>query len=247
MTAGVDLTGAVSCGLTQSEADDLAAHEATIRAGLDTFRAVGRALLVIRDERLYRATHATFEAYCLDRWTMSRPAAYRLVDAAEVLQIVSPMGDTQPENERQTRPLTRLRDEPEAVRSAWSRAQDAAPHTAHGAPKVTAAIVEQAVRDEIAERRGEIAAAHHDAARSRAAIAQFNTATAHLIPQADAERPWAEAVVHVSNALERLPYDLDPAALASRAPRHVAHRLDEIAAGVDWLNRLVAARQEATP
>ena len=44
-----------------------------------TFIEVGKALLAIRDAKLYRKTHKTFEAYCRDRWEMSRPRAYQLI------------------------------------------------------------------------------------------------------------------------------------------------------------------------
>ena len=42
--------------------------EHIIQLGLGTFYYVGSALLEIRDSRLYRSTHATFEDYCRDRW-----------------------------------------------------------------------------------------------------------------------------------------------------------------------------------
>lgn len=42
----------------------------------------GEALATIRDERLYRLTHSTFEAYVTDRWGFSRATAYRMIDAA---------------------------------------------------------------------------------------------------------------------------------------------------------------------
>ena len=42
----------------------LAELELVIERGLKTFVEVGAALLGIRDGRLYRETHATFEDYC---------------------------------------------------------------------------------------------------------------------------------------------------------------------------------------
>ena len=52
---------------------------------------------------------------------MSRPQAYRLIDAAGVVKNLSPMGDTQPTSKRQVRPLTRL-DLPQQ-REAWDLAR----------------------------------------------------------------------------------------------------------------------------
>jgi hypothetical protein len=67
--AAIELHG--SGGLTGSEAAALAECEEAIEAGLRSFVVVGDRLYRIREERLYRATHGTFEAYCRDRWTLS--------------------------------------------------------------------------------------------------------------------------------------------------------------------------------
>ncbi len=96
----------------------LASCEQRIERGLKTFIDVGQALAEIRDSRLYKGTHETFEAYLEGRWGMSRAHAYRMISAAEV---VSPMGDTEalPTNERQTRELAKV---PEAERAdVWRK------------------------------------------------------------------------------------------------------------------------------
>jgi hypothetical protein len=76
-------------------------------------------LLKIRDERLYRNEHATFEEYCLRRWKWGRAHAYRLIDAANVVQNLSPIGDVS-ENEAQARALAPLSAEQQ--RQAWTAA-----------------------------------------------------------------------------------------------------------------------------
>lgn len=48
------------------------------------FVAAGAALSAIRDAKLYRETHATFEGYCQERWGLSRPRAYQLIEATGV-------------------------------------------------------------------------------------------------------------------------------------------------------------------
>jgi hypothetical protein len=94
----------------------LAELEAVVDAGLETFVQVGLALREIRDARLYRDTHATFGDYLDERWNMSRSRGYRLIDAAQVAELVSPMGDIP--NERQARELVPLlADEAELVKS----------------------------------------------------------------------------------------------------------------------------------
>jgi hypothetical protein len=67
------------------------------------FAAAGKALQVIRDGRLYRATHPTFEAYVEDRWGMARGHAYRLIAAWPLAELLSPIGDSL--NESQVREL----------------------------------------------------------------------------------------------------------------------------------------------
>jgi hypothetical protein len=101
----------------------LADLEAVIERGLTTFVEVGQALLEIRERRLYRESHESFENYCRDRWGFSRSRAHRLMDAAEVGAML-PMGNM-PDNERQARELARLKDDPEAVREVWAEVQEA--------------------------------------------------------------------------------------------------------------------------
>jgi hypothetical protein len=75
--------------------------EAIIERGVQTFVEVGEALMEIRDSRLYKQTHPSFESYLRERWKMSRPRGYQLIDAAKLSTTV----DTPVENERQARAL----------------------------------------------------------------------------------------------------------------------------------------------
>jgi DNA modification methylase len=75
-----------------------------------------RALLTIRDRRLYRLTHHTFEAYGMERWGFEHAHLYRLCAWAEVADAVSPIGDI-PLRESHARPLFGL--SPEQQRDAW--------------------------------------------------------------------------------------------------------------------------------
>ena len=63
--------------------------EQVIERGLTTFVEVGNALLEIRDSRLYKDSFSTFEDYCRERWGMSRPRAYPLIEAAEIMSNLS--------------------------------------------------------------------------------------------------------------------------------------------------------------
>jgi hypothetical protein len=97
----------ISNPLTLEERRELEKCERTIAKGLKTFFEVGNALIKIRIRKLYRAEFATFEAYCTQRWHMSRFHAYRLIHAAEVVQHLLPIGNI-PQHEAQVRPLTHI-------------------------------------------------------------------------------------------------------------------------------------------
>jgi SRSO17 transposase len=73
---------------------------------------------------LYRATHLTFEAYCLDRFGYNRRHPYLLIEAAKVVDNIEsqcdPLDRILPTNERQVRPLTKLNKKQQVV--AWKKA-----------------------------------------------------------------------------------------------------------------------------
>lgn len=124
--------------LSPDEKRALARYEALIARGWQTFIEVGRALTEIRDQRLYRGQHTTFEAYCRERWQFRKSHVYRLIGAAEVVAYLSPIGDIpKPIHESQVRPLLGLK--PEEARQAW----EAACKTANG-HTVTARLVKAA-------------------------------------------------------------------------------------------------------
>ncbi len=85
--------------LSMAEADALAEHEAVIAGGLQTFVEVGKALLAIRDSRLYRTSYATFEEYCQGTWSLSRRHVNRMVQASQVVELMaSPDGTSEAES-----------------------------------------------------------------------------------------------------------------------------------------------------
>ena len=108
--------------LTEHDRDELLALEATIEAGQETFFEVGAALLAIRDRRLYRECHPTFEAYIQDRWGFSRPRAYQLIEAARVAKNLSTTVDIKGLNERQTRALAPLAPDDQRVVYKFAKA-----------------------------------------------------------------------------------------------------------------------------
>lgn len=108
--------GAAVVMLSSAERRELAGHEKEIERGKGYFLQVGHHLAAIKAKRLYRENYASFEAYLSGRWDFGQAYAFRLIDAAEVEDNLSPIG-RKPKNERQARAVARLA--PEAQRAAF--------------------------------------------------------------------------------------------------------------------------------
>lgn len=98
--------------------DQLGCLESIIESNQRNFYAVGKALKEIRDKRLYRELgFDLLEMYTRSRWDMGKSHTYRLIEASVVIDNLSPIGETLPFNEAQTRPLTNF--EPFEQRKIW--------------------------------------------------------------------------------------------------------------------------------
>jgi len=109
--------------LSADEKQELAQHEGTIEKGMKTVFDVASAMAGIREKRLYRETHKTFELYCDQRWGFSKTHANRMIAGASVLEDLTPIG-VKPKNLEQTKPLARLN--PDQRREAWRIAEQRA-------------------------------------------------------------------------------------------------------------------------
>lgn len=106
--------------LTRVERARLAALEDIIARSMQGFMETGRALAEVRDSRLYRETHATFEEWCRARHGIGRSYAYEVMQAAEVVELVSGVPDIPgPRNARVAAELVPLRDDPVLLREVW--------------------------------------------------------------------------------------------------------------------------------
>lgn len=130
------LFGSKRPALDPADQADLTRLAAIVERHIADYAAVGHALREIRDRRLYRASHETFEEFTRERWSMDRGYADRLIAAAEVARNLTPTGVV-PKTERQARPLTKL--DPADQVAAWNDAK-----TAAAGDELTAAIVEAA-------------------------------------------------------------------------------------------------------
>lgn len=126
--------------ITTAEQARLIELESTIESNVAM---VGKALFEIREGKLYRATHKTFEEYCQERFAMSRNYINRQIKAAEIIETLVPKGTKTAITETQVRPLTKL-PESEQRQAAWTKAEKKAKD--EGKP-VAARHVEEAVAE----------------------------------------------------------------------------------------------------
>ena len=131
---------------TLTNTDELTHEEERDRLHLErkverAFYEAGKALLELRQRKLFRSTHSTFDDYVRERFGMQRAHSYRLMDAAVIVKNLEekclPLGDIPsnsidssqmspigrqilPTNERQVRPLSKLNPDEQA--EAWNEA-----------------------------------------------------------------------------------------------------------------------------
>jgi len=180
---------AMSEALTKVEAGTLQAFEAVIEKGLASFVEVGNALMRIRDSRLYRGTHGTFEDYCEQRWHLKRTYVFNVIESAKAVQNVRNCEQDPPilpANEAQARPLTLL-DSPKEQVAAWKEVVKTAPKDDDGEPIITAKHVESVVRERLEEDEPKPKRSAK-ANRPSASVAVWRDVAAHL---ADAEAKFS--------------------------------------------------------
>ena len=154
-----------------TETDDLTDEEASDRLHLErkverSFVEAGKALLELRQRKLFRSTHSTFDDYVRERFGMQRAHSYRLMDASLIVKNLEekclPLGDIPsnsiesspmspigrqilPTNERQVRPLSKLNPDEQA--EVWNEA------VSQVGGKVPPARVVKNIVDKIRERK----------------------------------------------------------------------------------------------
>ena len=141
--------------LTIIEKTELEELETIIKQSAGAFYRVGCALAKIRDSRLYRETHDTFEAYCKDMWEMGVRHVQRLMLSAKTIDNIEtrPIGRI-PINEAQARPLTKLATA-ESQREAWEMVVETAPEGKITAKHI-ASVIKKIQNETIKEDSGEV-------------------------------------------------------------------------------------------
>lgn len=118
--------------LNSAEQVQLNLCETIIEKGYNTFIEVGNALFDIRNNKLYREKHSTFEEYCKQKWQIKRQRAYELMDAASIVNTLSEISDKK-SDEFKVSPSINIREShavalgkvPEEIRNlVWQRVVD---------------------------------------------------------------------------------------------------------------------------
>jgi hypothetical protein len=124
-SATITVTAVEVPELTQEEQRDRLLLERKVERA---FFEAGKALMELRDRKLYRSTHKTFEEYCRDRFGHNRRQSYLLMDAAVIFDNLEQKCDRNdhilPTNEWQIRPLSKL--DPDIQPEAWQQAVESA-------------------------------------------------------------------------------------------------------------------------
>ncbi|GAB0101446.1 hypothetical protein JMUB6875_04100 [Nocardia sp. JMUB6875] len=123
--------------LSRSESEQLEVCESSIDALRVAFWTAGRALQIVRDGRLYRADHATFDDYVEKRWDMQRSYAHKLIRAWPLAARLHPVAPSINEGQiRELLPVAAAHGEEAAVTVYTTLAADV---------KVTAGKLREAV------------------------------------------------------------------------------------------------------
>lgn len=143
VTAVATVTPSDPSALSPIESARLVDLERLVERFRSSFIEAGEALREIRDGRLYRTSHGTFDEYAKVRWSLTRSQAHRLIAATDIVAIIrmSPIGDILPVTESQARELIRL-DNPEQQVAAWGNAVERADSDPR---RITAKIVKEEV------------------------------------------------------------------------------------------------------
>jgi hypothetical protein len=186
-------------------------HVATIRAHREGFIAAGEALAAMRDSRLYRDTHATFEDFCRAELGKGTSYAYYLIGAAETVSTI--VDKTVIKTESQARELAKV--DPADRAYVVEKAIQAT------GGKLTAAAIKEAAKPEPQDEEGED--------DGEAQVIEMTPAKPGRIAIDPAR--FSQATMHADNAcacIDKIPFgDPQLRAALSRIQKHIDARLNK--------------------
>jgi hypothetical protein len=128
--------------LSSQEKGRLAELESVVETHLETFLTVGRALAEIRNRRLYREQHESWESYCVKRWGFGYSRANELIRSTEIAEgLLASCPESVPSDlsSDAIRPLGQL-EQPELQSACWKLAARIGKPTASTVGKVVRTV-----------------------------------------------------------------------------------------------------------
>lgn len=146
-------------GMTPEDRSKLYACEERIEKHLATAKKadkanlyIGQDLAIIRERKLFRATHKTFEDYCTKKWGISKSYAYRLMAWAKKYEENGASGTKPPESEYEARKRRRTEElMDKANPTEGEGAADPATALADATPEEQLDQINQAEEEAVAE------------------------------------------------------------------------------------------------
>ncbi|MCH2397887.1 MAG: hypothetical protein MK364_02170 [Pirellulales bacterium] len=126
--------------LNTEEKRDFKRLDGVVKKACDAQWEMAAALNEIRERKLYRADHPTFEAYCKKQHAFTRTRAYQLTDAAEVRKQIENVyhGRQIPTSERQCRELVVVPEN--KLPEVWSQIVE---HSESEGKQITAKMIKE--------------------------------------------------------------------------------------------------------
>ena len=195
---------------------ELAKYEAVIERGMRTIIEVGMAMKAIRDNKLYKGQHETFELYVKNRWECSKTRAYQLIEAAEVDANLSTIVDKSdlPQMESQLREVGKAPPEMQAevVKKAVEKAAEenrkpTAKDYKEAVKQVTGELLDEGEEEEIEEDEEEIEeepTIQEICDQDNKAIESFCRAAVKQFEKDVPKLPWTQDSGRIESALASL-------------------------------------------
>jgi hypothetical protein len=138
------MSNELSGPLTKTEQRSLATAERTIQQGYKAYCETGEALALIRDQRLYRASFTSWDAYCRQRWGFTAAHANNYIASARAAIEGRQLGLVF-DNEYQAREFSKV---PTERRETVARnVLDRAPRREGGDLRITASLIRDVAND----------------------------------------------------------------------------------------------------
>jgi hypothetical protein len=179
--------------------------------GIKAFFEVGMALAEIRESRLYRETHDTFENFCRERWDIGKNYANYQISAYQVVKNLNDhnCGQIIPLNEAQARPLSMFEADDQI--DIWNMVLEKANEnngkiTASLVSSVVAEYLRKSVKEKLEDRKTRISRESLIAPKFKDAVQSFVDVISETINNGFKETSREAVLRHIDAVRELVAY-----------------------------------------